>query len=492
MTYTEIKIKIDNLGQQVEEQGGVNSAQLQKLYQKFRLECDFNSTRLEGNTLGVEEVRSMISGMVHVENKPLKDLMEIKNHDEVLREMLGGGLVEVHLSEKYIKDLHAKLMYEEDAEKKKLLGQWKQVSNGMTTYKGDRYSFVRVEEVKAEMKELINRTNEAIDYILKGKKYAPHPIDVALNFHIDFLKISPFDKGNGIIARMLSNQLLIAFVYTPFWITAKEHQAYEQYIADILCYDGAKDELFSHMAQQILRSQQMIVDIQDGKSIEESQKFYNQIELLRQQLKAKEEEKSKVKSEEWLEEIFAHSIRPLFTEVENNVKENFGDLFEEIKSRYTLQSLVEETTEEEELLHTEIEENETEVSSIDEIAKEQLVDEIVEEEVAEVETEISLAEEAVEQLEDESSEFDLDNPTVSWNGVEHIQSSILLDGFKLIEGADAIQVDLLCEFTTLTYVIDLGDDLLFEKEYDQKLEDTEIKAISDYISEAIVKKINLM
>ncbi|MDR0228786.1 MAG: Fic family protein [Flavobacteriaceae bacterium] len=486
MTYTEVKTKIDSLTQQVEEQSGVSSQQLHTLYTKYRLECNYHSNSIEGNSLTKEEIRSMIEGMVNVDNKPLKDLMEVKTHDEVLKEMLWGGIVEFHLTEKYIKELHAKLMYEEDAEQKQLLGQWKQETNKLTTYKGETYSYVAPEAVKTEMKELINRTNEAIDYILKGKKYAPHPIDVALNFHIDFLKISPFEKGNRVMARMLSNQLLIAFVYTPFWITKEESQAYEQYIADVLCYDGAKDDLFGLIAQQILRSQQMIVDIQEGKSIEESEKFYNQIEMLKRQLKAKEEEQSKVKSEGWLEKVFTHSIQPLLTEIEQNVKGSFGDLFDDIKGDYIL-DVVEKELEnvEEESISNEVVSDETNTTT------EQVEEEVVLEAQDETAIEDSeIEEETVLEEEEVSNVIDLENPNIIWNGVEGIQATYSLGGFKLIEDAEAIEVELACVFTELTYVIDLGNGTVFEKEYDQQLEAVDIKTISDYTCENIVKKIN--
>ncbi|MDM1397530.1 Fic family protein [Myroides odoratimimus] len=500
MTYTEVKIKIDNLQQEVEAQGGLNSEQFSVLSKKYRLECNYYSTSAEGNTLTKEEIRSMLDGIVKVDNKPLSDLMEVKKHDEVLKDILGGSVVEVHLSEKYIKELHSKLMYEENSEKRVALGQWKQEPNEMLTYKGDRYAYVGVADVKSEMKELINRTNEAIDYILKGKKYAPHPIDVALNFHIDFLKISPFEKGNGLIARMLSNQILIAFVYMPFWITDKELDAYHQYIADVLCYEGAKDDLFGLIGQQILRSQQMVVDIQEGKSIEESEKFYNQIEMLKRQLKAKEEEQSKVRSVAWLDSIFTHSIRPLFTEVENKVTESFGDLFEEIIGQYTLdvsEQEIEELTEEELLSETIEHQEEESIAGEEEVVVEEPMtieeEEAVEEEsvVAEDESgedEIVIEEDVV--LEEISNEIDLSNPSIVWDRVEGIQSVIRLVGFKLIEGAEAIEVGLTCVFTEVTYVIDLGNGTVFEKEYDQQLEAQDIKAISDYTCELIVKKIN--
>ncbi|MVX36842.1 MULTISPECIES: Fic family protein [Myroides] len=495
MTYSEIKVKIDSLKQQVETQGGVNSEQLQKLYHKYRLECNYFSNYAEGNTLAKEEVRSMIDGLVTVDKKPLKDLMEIKKHDEVLKELLGGSLVDSHLSEKYIKELHAKLMYEEDSDRRAELGQWKQTDNSMSTYKGEKYTFVAASAVKKEMRELINRTNEAIDYILKGKKYAPHPIDVALNFHVDFLKVSPFDSGNGLVARLLSNQILIAFVYTPFWITDKEQELYVKYLTDVLCYDEPKDDLFTHIGQQILRSQQMIVDIQEGKSIEESEKFYNQIEMLKRQLKAKEEEKSKVKSAEWLESIFVHSIRPLFTEVELQVLESFGDLFGEIEGQYTLDVSEEEILEGEEVLVNVAQEGEEETIATEEDASAATEEDNVED--ASAVTEEDIVEDASTVQEEDLAEelphvFDLDNPHIAWDRAEEIHSVIRLGGFKLIEGAAAIEVGVSCRFTELTYVIDLGDGTVFEKEYDQQLETAEIKAVTDYTCETIVKKINAL
>ncbi|MEC4114649.1 Fic family protein [Myroides pelagicus] len=444
MTYIEVKGKIEQLKQQVEAQGGLNSEQLQKLYHKFRLECNYFSNSSEGNSLTKEEIRGLITGVVNVSNKPLQDLIEIKNHDEVLNEMLGDGLVEAHLSEKYIKQLHMRLMYAEDVESKQMLGQWKVKDNTVKTYKGDVYSYVAADEVKAEMKELLNRTNEAIDYILKGKKYAPHPIDVALNFHVEFLKISPFEKGNGILARMLSNQILIAFVYTPFWVTDTEAKAYEQYLADVMCYEGAKDDLFGLVAQQIMRSQQMIVDIQEGKSIEESEKFYNQIELMKRKLKEKEEEKSKVKSEEWLESVFAHSIRPLFTQVESKVQESFTELFDEIKGSYTLKSAS----------------NGGAMGFLGGGGSSE-------------------------------KEVDLDG-SITWKGAEYLQATFSLKAFKLIEEAQPIELTLTCTFEELTYIVDLGNGTVYTKEYDQQLEETVVKAIGDAICEAIVKAIHAM
>ncbi|MDM1447667.1 Fic family protein, partial [Myroides odoratimimus] len=124
------------------------------------------------------------------------------------------------------------------------------------------------------------------------------------------------------------------------------------------------------------------------------------------------------------------------------------------------------------------------------INEEEVVEEesmISEEESVATEDEVS---EENEVEEESSNEIDLDNPNIVWDRVEGIQSVIRLDGFKLIEGAEAIEVGLACVFTELTYMIDLGNGTVFEKEYDQQLETKDIKAISDYTCELIVKKIN--
>lgn len=312
MTYTELKNKIDELIQQAEAHGALTREQLNTLHHKFRLEWNYNSNSMEGNTLTVAETRSVMIGNIDVHRKPLKDILEVKGHDEVIRDILHIGKAELRLSEKRIKEIHASIMYEEDPEKKGWIGRWKEVANEIINDRGEKYTFVLPEEVPDQIHDLLNRTNAAIDRIQAKKKDAPHPIDVALNFHLDYINIHPFYDGNGRTARILSNLILVALGYPPLWIKEEERAVYYRYIADIQCYGGRREDLFAYMSELILRSQQLILDVQAGLSIEEADDIDKEIELLKREFKARENNGIEVKrSNLVIKELYDKSLNTL-------------------------------------------------------------------------------------------------------------------------------------------------------------------------------------
>ncbi|MDM1383715.1 Fic family protein [Myroides marinus] len=313
MNYTQTKLAIDQLIQKAQSYGQLSSEQLKRLNHKFRLEWNYNSNSMEGNTLTVAETRSVMIGNLDVQRKPLKDVLEVKGHDEVISEILRIGKGEIRLSKKRIKEIHKGIMYEEDPALRDKIGIWKQEANEIINHKGEKYLFVLPEEIPEKIHDLLNRTNAKIDLIQMGRKDAPHPVDVALSFHLEYLNIHPFYDGNGRTARILSNLILVALGYPPFWITENERGIYYRYIADIQCYGGRKDDLFNYMGELILRSQQMICDVLDGKSIEDEDDIDKEIELLKRELKAKKGDKEVIKrSNIVIKELFDIHISELF------------------------------------------------------------------------------------------------------------------------------------------------------------------------------------
>ena len=161
---------------------------------------------MEGNTLTMDETRSVMVGNINVENKPIKDILEMNGHDKVITDILKVGKGDIRLSEARIKEIHKGIMHEENEDDKKKIGVWKIAPNYIINYKKERFDFVSPAEVPEKMHELLNKTNAAIDLIKKKKKNAPHPLDVALQFHLDYVIIHPFYDGNGRTAR-LTHQL---------------------------------------------------------------------------------------------------------------------------------------------------------------------------------------------------------------------------------------------------------------------------------------------
>lgn len=329
MKYTEIKNKIDTIKEKIVQHGKLTKEQLNKINHKFRLEWNFNSNSMEGNTLTIEETRSVMVGNLDVHQKPIKDVLEMKGHDEVISDILKIGKGELRLSERRIKEIHSGIMHEEDPERKKKIGDWKKENNEIINHKGEKYTFVDWELVPEKMHDLLNRINAAIDAIQSNSKNAPHPIDIALQFHLEYLEIHPFYDGNGRTARILTNLILIALGYTPFWITKSERSIYYNYISDIQSYGGDKVAFYQYVSGLIERSEQLVLDVVEGKEIEEDDDVEKEIEILKRQLKTKDD-KVLPKSNEIIKELYEKSYRKLFDYLIEKTKK-FDEMFVEKK-----------------------------------------------------------------------------------------------------------------------------------------------------------------
>lgn len=327
MSYYDKRFQIDQLQQKIDGYGMLNDEIKKKINYKFRLDWNYYSNSMEGNTLTMDETRSVMVGNLTVGGKPIKDVLEIKGHDEVVSDIIRIGKGEIRLSESRIREIHKGIMHEEDPEKKIEIGVWKKHANYIYNYKGEKFEFVAPAEVAERIHRLLNKTNAGIDAIQNKQKDAPHPIDLALQFHLEYVLIHPFYDGNGRTARILTNLLLISFGYPPFWVKTEERNIYNQYIGDIQGYGGEPDLFFECASDMILRSQQLILDAIEGKNIEEKDDWEKQVSLLKKELSDKEEVKLK-KSLNSVMGVFENSVFPLIEKLTKKLS-TFQDLFSE-------------------------------------------------------------------------------------------------------------------------------------------------------------------
>lgn len=326
MSYTDKRNQIDALQQKINAHGELSAEVKKKINYKFRLDWNYYSNSMEGNTLTMDETRSVMVGNLTVGGKPIKDVLEIKGHDEVIADMLKIGKGELRLSEKRIKEIHKGIMYEEDKAKEKKVGVWKTDPNYVINYKGEKFEFAAPADVPEKMHELLNKTNAAIDAIVADKKNAPHPIDVALQFHLDYVLIHPFYDGNGRTARILTNLLLISFGFPPFWVKTNERSIYNQYIGDIQGYGGNPDLFFESAADMILRSQQLVLDAIEGKSIEEVDDLAKEIEIWKKYASLNKVDGIK-RNDEIVYELYHNGIKEMFEQFLQK-HQQFNDMFQ--------------------------------------------------------------------------------------------------------------------------------------------------------------------
>jgi Fic family protein len=248
MSFAEKLQQIDNLQASIQERGPIAVNLLNKINYKLRLEWNYTSNSMEGNSLTKRETRTVMVNNLEVNGKPIKDVMEIRSHDKVITTIMKMGKGELNVSESRIKEIHKGIMYEEDPEKLKYVGQWKNTDNYMLNFDGERYDFVPHADVPERMHELVNWANSEKEKIERSKKDAVHPVLLALKFQIDYLTIHPFYDGNGRTARILSNLILISYGFPPLYIKENEKQNYYRYLTDIQSGGGEPDLFYEFMA----------------------------------------------------------------------------------------------------------------------------------------------------------------------------------------------------------------------------------------------------
>lgn len=185
-----------------------------KVFQKLRLDWNYNSNAIEGNTFSFGETIALLMEGITAKGKPLKDALDIKGHNEAIDFMMAMIHDERDLNETDIRNLH-KLISEENYRKdaitsdgkptKKLIkvGQYKTEPNHVQTSTGEIHYYSSPEETPAKMQELMGWYKGII------KKDNFNPLVLAALFHHKFVEIHPFDDGNGRMTRILTNFILL-------------------------------------------------------------------------------------------------------------------------------------------------------------------------------------------------------------------------------------------------------------------------------------------
>lgn len=173
------------------------------------------STRIEGAKLSDAEVETFIQGV-----KPGKwesrDEQEVQGYYELLNNVFDTWET-LSCSESSLKHFHKELLkyVEKDVRHR---GEYKKAENSVKMFDADGQEIGVVFETTPayltpkKMQELVSFTLTT----LEEKKI--HPLLVIGNFIVEFLRIHPFQDGNGRLSRILTNLLLLKtdYAYVPY------------------------------------------------------------------------------------------------------------------------------------------------------------------------------------------------------------------------------------------------------------------------------------
>lgn len=181
---------------------------------RFTIDFNFNSNHIEGNTLTYGQTELLLLFGKVVGTAEMLDLEEMKASNVGLKMMMEeANLQSTPLTQTFIRTLHQTLLREDYTVYRTLpggaqtsyvihAGRYKTRPNSVITRYGDRFEYASPEETPALMTDLVNWYND------EERKGALSPLELAALFHYRYIRIHPFEDGNGRIARLLVNYIL--------------------------------------------------------------------------------------------------------------------------------------------------------------------------------------------------------------------------------------------------------------------------------------------
>ncbi|WP_375562353.1 Fic family protein [Bernardetia sp. OM2101] len=313
----------------------LSAEQNQKVLQKFRLDWNYHSNNIEGNSLTYGETKLLLLHGLTAQGKPLKDHLEIKGHNEAIDVVYDFVKDKEGITEYFIRSLNGMFIGTEPTQKRAIDsngnettrtiqgGRYKIQPNHVRTITRETFYFTSPEKTTDEVQELIKW------YETEKLKTQRNPIILAAEFHYKFIRIHPFDDGNGRTARLLMNLILMRFDFPPAIIKTSDKENYYNVLRQADA--GNITPFIDYIAQNIIYSLEIMISAAKGEDISDPNDLDKEITLLEQQLKTATSEIEVLRSKEAIENIYNNSLKR-FREVLNKESKKFERFYLESNS----------------------------------------------------------------------------------------------------------------------------------------------------------------
>jgi Fic family protein len=195
----ELLQEIDKLKEEIDSLRPLKSKELKQIREYFRIGLTYTSNALEGNSLTEAETKIIIEDGITIGGKPLRDHYEAIGHSEAF-DLLYKLAKAKTVRENEILKLHKLFYYRID---RKNAGKYRKLKAQIT---GSKYPLPLPGDIPALMKQFIVALPEL------REKY--HPIEYSAKAHKALVFIHPFIDGNGRVARLIMNLILLQEGYT--------------------------------------------------------------------------------------------------------------------------------------------------------------------------------------------------------------------------------------------------------------------------------------
>lgn len=265
----------------------------QRLDKKIRLEFNYNSNHIEGNTLTYGETKLLLIFDKTTNHHDFREYDEMKSHDlafEMIKDWAKDQ--ERPLSEMAIKNLHQLLLVRpfwkeavtpdgQPTRRQINPGTYKEHSNSVRLQNGEMFHYASPAETPLQMGELIEW------FRVEEEKGELHPVALAALLHYKFVCIHPFDDGNGRISRLLMNYVLLRNNLPPVVIKSSDKKGY--LFALNQADTGNLDAFIEYIVAQLIWSLELSIKAGNGKTLEEEDDWEKKLQLLKNKVGASKE-----------------------------------------------------------------------------------------------------------------------------------------------------------------------------------------------------------
>ena len=219
-----------------------------RIDQQFMFDFNYNSNHLEGNTLTYGQTKLLLLFGRTEGEALMRDYEEMKAHNVGLELMKKEAIDKQRpLSESFIRELNSiilvgdfyKMSNDREHRYKIHVGIYKTRPNSVITHSGEMFDYASPEETPALMSDLVNW------YRREEQQGILSVIELAALFHYRYIRIHPFEDGNGRIARLLMNYILLRNGYPMIVIPTTDRNNYLEIlgkcdkITGTIPFDGA-------------------------------------------------------------------------------------------------------------------------------------------------------------------------------------------------------------------------------------------------------------
>lgn len=194
------------------------------LWQWIRMRFNHLSNNFEGNTLTYSETQLLLIYGRAAGDHELREYEEMKAHDVAFEHARRLAAENRPIDEADVRDLNKICLKEpfykmaqtpdgKPTRKKIIPGEYKKQSNYVLTKTGEIFHFASPEDTPALMAELTTWLQQWLGESAQDKHRTL--ISFLAELHQRFIRIHPFDDGNGRVVRLLMNYILIRLDFLP-------------------------------------------------------------------------------------------------------------------------------------------------------------------------------------------------------------------------------------------------------------------------------------